>query len=67
MDQLTKLFRIRKTCMEMLKDREYLVSDDDINMNKETFREHFGENPKREDLTIMMPKQSDLTEQVRGG
>lgn len=64
MDQFTKLLRIRKTCMEMLRDREYLVSDDEINMSKESFREHFGENPRKEDLTIMMPKQSDITEQV---
>jgi hypothetical protein len=65
MDNLTKLFRIRKTCLEMLRDREYLVSDEEISQNKDTFREQFGENPRKEDLTIMMPKQSDLTEQVR--
>jgi DNA-directed RNA polymerase I, II, and III subunit RPABC1 len=65
MDNLTKLFRIRKTCLEMLRDREYLVSDDEISRNKDSFREQFGENPRKEDLTIMMPKQSDLTEQVR--
>eukprot|EP00955_Chlamydomonas_euryale_P107808 365802-Chlamydomonas_euryale.AAC.10 len=27
MDNLTKLYRIRKTCLEMLKDRGYLVSE----------------------------------------
>ena len=50
--------------MEMLKDREYLVSDEDINISKEQFRENYGENPRKDDLTIMMPKQSDITEQV---
>lgn len=27
MDTLTKLYRIRRTCLEMLKDRGYLVSE----------------------------------------
>ena len=25
MDNLTKLYRIRKTCLEMLNDRQYLI------------------------------------------
>ena len=45
--------------MEMLKDREYLVSDEDINISKEQFRENYGENPRKDDLTIMMPKQRE--------
>lgn len=33
-------------------------------MDKQTFREQYSEDPKREDLTVLVPKQDDPTEQV---
>lgn len=65
MDNLTKLYRIRRTCLQMLADRGYLVSQEDLNLSKDDFRNRFGENPRKEDLTILVPKQDDPTEQVR--
>ena len=35
-------------------------------MTKETFQEKFSENPRRDDLTLLAPKQDDPTEQVQG-
>lgn len=35
-------------------------------MDKATFREQYSEDPKREDLTTLVPKQDDPTEQVPG-
>ena len=35
-------------------------------MSKETFQEKFSENPRRDDLTLLAPKQDDPTEQVQG-
>ncbi|KAG1664252.1 hypothetical protein FOA52_003506 [Chlamydomonas sp. UWO 241] len=64
MDQLTKLYRIRKTCLEMLKDRGYLVSEEELALSKDAFRDRFGENPRQEDLTILVPRQDDPTEQI---
>jgi len=126
MDNCTKLFRIKKTCLEMLHDRGYLVSQvtctrsphshllacgasaavlflvshysvplllctsvllhfvarpgrrqgskahklsctdeqEDLDMDKATFREQYSEDPTREDLTTLVPKQDDPTEQV---
>ncbi|KAK9832489.1 hypothetical protein WJX81_001238 [Elliptochloris bilobata] len=64
MDNCTKLYRIKKTCMEMLHDRGYLVSQDELEMDKQTFREQYTEDPKREDLTTLVPKQDDPTEQI---
>jgi len=29
------------------------------------FRERYGENPRKDDLTILVPRQDDPTEQVR--
>ncbi|KAF2303942.1 hypothetical protein GH714_024784 [Hevea brasiliensis] len=59
-DEIKRLFRIRKTVMQMLKDRGYFVGDFEINMTREQFISKFGENMKREDLlstnqSAMMP------------
>ncbi|KAK9855444.1 hypothetical protein WJX84_005455 [Apatococcus fuscideae] len=64
MDLQTKLFRIRKTCMELLTDRGYLVLPEDLNMTKDAFVEKYGEQPRRDDLTHIAPKQDDPTEQI---
>ena len=39
-------------------------SQEEINLEKKDFRERFGENPRKEDLTILVPRQDDPTEQV---
>ena len=115
MDNLTKLYRIRKTCLEMLNDRQYLIGQvcpslslkspyvyamwpaillhmggllctlchqgqtrlgckhltkkldamqDELNMSKEAFRDRFGDDPRKDDLTVLAPKQDDPTDQV---
>lgn len=61
---MTRLFRIRKTVMQMLKDRNYLVGDFEINMSKEQFRNKYGENMKREDLVINKSMRNDSSNQV---
>lgn len=63
-EEIARLFRIRKTVMTMLKDRNYLVGDFEINMSKEQFKGKYGENMKREDLTINKAKRSDSSDQV---
>lgn len=63
-DEITKLFRIRKTVMQMLKDRNYLVGDFEINITKEQFRNKYGENMKREDLIISKARRNDSSDQV---
>lgn len=37
---------------------------DELDMTKETFRERFSDDPRKDDLTILAPKQDDPTEQV---
>ena len=63
-DDISRLFRIRRTVMQMLRDRGYLVLDLEINMNKLQFLEKFGEGVKREDLVINKAKKNDPADQV---
>ncbi|KAL6183593.1 hypothetical protein ACLB2K_045004 [Fragaria x ananassa] len=63
-EEITRLYRVRRTVMQMLKDGEYLVTESDINMTKEQFRSTYGENMKREDLDINKEKRSDSSDQI---
>ncbi|KAF2303948.1 hypothetical protein GH714_024892 [Hevea brasiliensis] len=63
-DEIKRLFRIRKTVMQMLKDRGYFVGDFEINMTREQFISKFGENMKREDLVINKSKRNDASDQI---
>lgn len=64
-DEVTRLYRIRKTLMEMLNDRGYMVTDSDINMTKDEFiAKYGGENIKKEDLTFHKAKRNDSKDQV---
>ncbi|KAA8534943.1 hypothetical protein F0562_029946 [Nyssa sinensis] len=63
-EEITKLYRIRKTVMQMLRDRGYLVGDFEIEMTKHQFIQKFGENMKREDLVINKAKRNDSSDQI---
>lgn len=63
-EEITRLFRIRKTVMQMLRDRNYLVGDFEINLTKEQFRNKYGENMKREDLIINKSRRNDSSDQI---
>ncbi|XXG69085.1 hypothetical protein AAC387_Pa06g2035 [Persea americana] len=63
-DDTNRLFRIRRTVMQMLNDRGYLVGDHELTMTRSQFIDKFGENVKREDLVINKSKRSDSSEQI---
>ncbi|CAK9206018.1 hypothetical protein BDL97_15G037100 [Sphagnum fallax] len=63
-EQSTRLYRIRKTVMEMLRDRDYVVAEFELAFTKEAFREKYGDEPKREDLVIQKPKRSNTAEHI---
>ncbi|KAL5572629.1 hypothetical protein UlMin_022226 [Ulmus minor] len=63
-EEITRLHRIRKTVMQMLKDRNYLVGDFEINVTKEQFRNKYGDNMKREDLQLNKTKRNDSSDQI---
>ncbi|KAL5717077.1 DNA-directed RNA polymerases II and IV subunit 5A [Ranunculus cassubicifolius] len=65
--EVTRLFRVRRTVMEMLRDRGYVVSVDDINMDRAEFLNRYGNNMnaiKREDLVINRCKREDTSDQI---
>ncbi|XP_078437138.1 DNA-directed RNA polymerases II and IV subunit 5A-like [Wolffia australiana] len=63
-EDASRLFRIRRTVMQMLRDRGYLVGDFEINMSKQQFLDKFGETIKRDDLVINKTKRGDSSDQI---
>mmetsp|Transcript_15172 Transcript_15172/g.49785 ORF Transcript_15172/g.49785 Transcript_15172/m.49785 type:complete len:203 (-) Transcript_15172:95-703(-) len=64
MDATTRLFRVRKTAHKMLADRGYIVTDIELERTKQSFRDQFGEDPKRDALTIFCDKRDDPTDHI---
>eukprot|EP00002_Diphylleia_rotans_P004323 TRINITY_DN13149_c0_g1_i1.p1 TRINITY_DN13149_c0_g1~~TRINITY_DN13149_c0_g1_i1.p1 ORF type:complete len:210 (+),score=58.65 TRINITY_DN13149_c0_g1_i1:49-678(+) len=65
----SRLFRIRKTVMEMLNDRNYIVADTDFRMSLEEFRDAYrsstSENSVNRDLlTLLVSHRDDPNLQV---
>ncbi|PRQ57224.1 putative RNA polymerase, Rpb5 [Rosa chinensis] len=48
--EITRLYRVRKTLMQMVKDWDYIIVDHDLNMTMSQFKNKYGENMKRDDL-----------------
>ncbi|XAR67025.1 DNA-directed RNA polymerase [Bertholletia excelsa] len=63
-EEITKLYRIRRTVMQMLRDRGYLVGDFEIETSKHQFVQKYGEHMKREDLVINKGKRNDSSDQI---
>ncbi|CAA3020658.1 DNA-directed RNA polymerases II and IV subunit 5A-like [Olea europaea subsp. europaea] len=63
-EEIARLFRIRKTVMQMLRDRGYTVGDFEIDMSKHQFLSKYGENMKREDLIIIKELRSNPSEKI---
>ncbi|KAI3878558.1 hypothetical protein MKX03_006027 [Papaver bracteatum] len=63
-EEITKLFRIRRTVMQMLNDRGYLVGDFEINETRAGFLAKFGDNIKRENLDIKKSKRNDSNDHI---
>ncbi|MCL7026998.1 hypothetical protein MKW94_022962 [Papaver nudicaule] len=63
-EEITRLFRIRRTVLQMLNDRGYLVGDFEINETRAGFLSQFGDSFKREKLDIKKHKRNDDTDQI---
>lgn len=58
LDQTTLLYRVRKTVLQMLKDRGYIVSDKKLTQTIEDFRANF--NGSRDSLNLLVTKRSQV-------
>ncbi|KAL8136613.1 hypothetical protein V2J09_002614 [Rumex salicifolius] len=63
-EEVARLYRIRRTLMQMLNDRGYLVTDYEINLTKNQFIDKYGDNIKREDLTVNKARRNDSSDQI---
>ena len=64
MDAATRMFRVRRTCLEMLRDRGYGIAPDDwaAAQSLEAFKVKHGEDPLRDDMTILVDKAAPPTD-----
>ena len=63
-EKKTKLFRIRKTVCKMLNARGYLVAQAELDRDKDSFTEEFGEDPRRDALTLQFDLREDPTQHI---
>lgn len=59
-----KYYLARRTTMEMLRDRGYDVSDEDINLSLQQFRALYGERPDVDRLRISVQHRSNSSKRV---
>lgn len=65
--ETSRLFRIRKTVLELLRDRGYVVleNEQDLDMPFEEFSQRFAAaNYNRDSLTMLKQKEDDSAEQI---
>ena len=44
--EVYKLWRIRKTVMQLCHDRGYLVTQDELDQTEDQFKQQFGDKPR---------------------
>lgn len=54
LDQVTLLYRVRRTVLQMLKDRGYIVSEKKLNQTKAEFEQSY--TGSRESLNLLVEK-----------
>jgi len=59
-----RIYRARRTILQMLRDRGYMVDATDVDETEEEFFEKFTPSPQRDMLTLLVQKRDDPTEQI---
>ncbi|KFO28909.1 DNA-directed RNA polymerases I, II, and III subunit RPABC1 [Fukomys damarensis] len=68
-EETYRLWKIRKTIMQLCHDRGYLVTQDELDQTLEEFKAQFGDKPsegrpRRTDLTVLVAHNDDPTDQM---
>uniref|UniRef100_A0A665TEU9 DNA-directed RNA polymerases I, II, and III subunit RPABC1 n=1 Tax=Echeneis naucrates TaxID=173247 RepID=A0A665TEU9_ECHNA len=68
-EETYRLWKIRKTIMQLCHDRGYLVTQDELDQTLEEFKCQFGDKPsegrpRRTDLTVLVAHNDDPTDQM---
>ena len=64
MDEATLLYRVRKTVLQMLRDRGYIISSNQLSQSKEDFKA--GYNLNRESLNMLVRKKTNEQDNYLG-
>lgn len=59
-----RIYRVRRTILQMLRDRGYLVDQADVDQSEEDFFEKFSTSPQRDMLTLLVQKRDDPSDQL---
>ena len=59
-----RLYRARRTVLQMLRDRGYMVDEADVDQPEEDFFDKFTVSPQRDMLTLLVQKRDDPTDQI---
>uniref|UniRef100_A0A0A9D508 NRPB5 n=1 Tax=Arundo donax TaxID=35708 RepID=A0A0A9D508_ARUDO len=63
-EETSRLFRIRRTVMQMLRDRGYMVNELDLSLSKSAFIARFGDPTRRDDLVFSLIRKGDPSDQI---
>ncbi|OWM86902.1 DNA-directed RNA polymerases II and IV subunit 5A-like [Punica granatum] len=63
-EEITRLFRARRTVLQMLQDRGYAVEKSELEMTRRDFIDKFGSNLKREDLLVLKDKADNPSDRI---
>jgi DNA-directed RNA polymerase I, II, and III subunit RPABC1 len=66
MDEVGRVYLVRKTVLQMLQDRGYIVPQADLDMDRENFKQNYSPAGalNRESLTFLMRNKHDPTDQI---
>ena len=59
-----RLYAVRRTVLQMLHDRGYMVDQNDIDQSEKDFFEKFSTSPQRDALTLLVQRRDDPTEMI---
>lgn len=67
--EIDKLWRIRKTILQLCHDRGYIVTSDELEQSLDLFKQMYGERPSqgepsRSKLVVLVSHQDDPTDQM---